>query len=116
LFTLLPLVSLEGLGHDVITAAQIDQAAATDMHLLNIAHQQGRIFVTQDRDFDELVFVQDLGAGVIYLRVLPSTQVATYAELNRGLGLYAEDVLITPFVVVEPGRHCLRRHPRQASD
>ncbi len=33
----------------------------------------GKIFVTRDRDFGSPVFVEELGKGVIYLRILPST-------------------------------------------
>ena len=65
---------LSGLGHDVVTAAQLGLAQAADAELLRVAQEQGRIFVTRDRDFGGLVFVQGGGAGVIYLRMMPSTQ------------------------------------------
>ncbi len=48
---------LQGLGHDVVPVAQIGLAQADDADLLRIAGQQGRIFVTRDRDFGGLVFV-----------------------------------------------------------
>ncbi|HKS40850.1 MAG TPA: DUF5615 family PIN-like protein [Blastocatellia bacterium] len=60
-------------GHDVITAAEIGCSQATDSELLNFAQEQERIFVTRDRDFGGLVYLKKIGAGVIYLRVLPST-------------------------------------------
>jgi len=62
------------LGHDVVTAAQLGLAQADDLELLRVAQAQGRIFVTRDRDFGGLVFVLGSGAGVIYLRILPSPQ------------------------------------------
>ncbi|MFQ6057315.1 MAG: DUF5615 family PIN-like protein, partial [Anaerolineae bacterium] len=77
--------------------------------LLRIAQEQGRIFVTRDRDFGRLVFVKDLGAGVIYLRILPSTQNAVHQELERVLKSYSEEELRRAFVVVEPGRHRFRK-------
>lgn len=100
---------LSGLGHDVVPAAQLGLARAQDSELLRLAQQQGRIFVTRDRDFGGLVFVEGRGPGVIYLRILPSTQNATHAELERVLSLYTEPELYGSFVVVEPGRHRMRR-------
>jgi predicted nuclease of predicted toxin-antitoxin system len=64
---------LRGLGHDVLTAAEMGMSKAKDFQLLRTAHDQGRIFVTRDRDFGALVCVQASGPGVIYLRILPST-------------------------------------------
>jgi predicted nuclease of predicted toxin-antitoxin system len=100
---------LSGLGHDVVPAAQLGMAQAEDAELLRVAHEQGRIFVTRDRDFGALVFVQGSGPGVIYLRMLPSTQNAVHAEFERVLTLYSEQELQASFVVIEPGRHRIRK-------
>ena len=100
---------LADLGHDVVPVAKIGLSQAVDSDLLKIAREQDRIFVSRDRDFGGLVFLQDLGAGVIYLRVLPSTQNAVYQELARVLKEHTEDELRQAFVVVEPGRHRFRR-------
>jgi len=103
---------LEDLGHDVVTAAEIGCSCAADLELLNIAQKQNRIFVTRDRDFGGLVFVRNLGAGVIYLRILPSTLDVGHKELERVLTSYSEDEIKKAFVVVEPGRHRFRRISR----
>jgi predicted nuclease of predicted toxin-antitoxin system len=100
---------LSGLGHDVVRAAELDLAQAEDAELLRVAHEQGQILMTRDRDFGGLVFVQGGGPGVVYLRILPSTQNAVHAELERVLTLYSEQELQGSFVVVEPGRHRIRR-------
>ncbi len=100
---------LSGLGHDVVTANQLGLAQAEDRELLRAAHQQGRILVTRDRDFGGLVFFQGAGSGVIYLRILPSTLNAVHAEFERILILYSEQELQGSFVVIEPGRHRMRR-------
>ena len=102
---------LRGLGHDVVTASDLGMAQADDVDLLAAAQQQGRIFVTRDRDYGSLVFVQGNAPGVIYLRILPSTRDAVHAELERVLTLYPEAELQTAFVVVEPGRHRIRKPP-----
>jgi predicted nuclease of predicted toxin-antitoxin system len=100
---------LRGLGHDVATAAERGLSRAADADLLAVAQADGRVFVTRDRDYGGLVFLRALGSGVLYLRVLPSTLAAVHAELGRVLGLYGEAELRGWFVVVEPGRHRIRR-------
>jgi predicted nuclease of predicted toxin-antitoxin system len=100
---------LIGLGHNVVTVAKVGLSRSSDYDLLEIAHEQTRIFVTRDRDFGGLVFVQGLGAGVIYLRMMPSTQATTHQELARVLKEHSETDLTQAFVVVEPGRHRFRK-------
>ena len=84
-------------------------SGAKDVELLRTAHDQGRIFLTRDRDFGALVFVQASGPGVIYLRILPSTQQAVHTEFGRVLTLYNESQLQSSFVVIEPGMHRIRK-------
>jgi len=100
---------LRGLGHDVTTAVERGMSQSKDADLLRVAQAEGRVFVTRDRDFGGLVFVQALGAGVLYLRVLPSTLQAVHAELGRVLTIYDEEELRDAFVVVEPSRHRVRK-------
>jgi predicted nuclease of predicted toxin-antitoxin system len=104
------------LGHDIVPVAKIGLSRASDSGLLNTAHEQNRILVTRDRDFGGLVFVGGLGAGVIYLRILPSTQSAVHAEIERVLESYTEEELRTAFVVTEPGRHRFRKLPDRHGD
>jgi len=42
---------LSDLGHDVVPVAQVGLSQADDQDLLRMAQEQGRIFVTRDRDF-----------------------------------------------------------------
>jgi len=74
---------LSNLGHAVVPVFQIGLSQADDEDLLKAAQEQSRIFMTRDRDFGSLVFVKVLGAGVIYLRMLPSTQNAVHNELRK---------------------------------
>jgi len=94
---------LSGLGHDVVTVASIGYAQADDSDLLHLAQEEERIFVTRDRDFGGLVFVRGMRVGVVYLRMLPSTQNSVHDELRRVLETYSEGELMKAFVVVEPG-------------
>ncbi len=100
---------LGNLGHDVVPVAQIGLSRADDEDLLKTAKEQDRIFITRDRDFGNLVFVKDLKAGILYLRMLPSTQNAVHAELEKVLRTYTEDELMKAFIVVEPDGHRFRR-------
>lgn len=102
---------LSKLGHDVVPVAQIGLSQAKDSDLLEQAKEQKRIFVTRDRDFGGLVFVRGWSGGVIYLRVLPSTQNAVHQELQQVLRSYSEDEIKRAFIVVEPGRHRYRKIP-----
>lgn len=100
---------LADLGHDVVLAAEIGTAEAHDEDLLKKAQEQGRIFVTRDRDFGHLVFVQGLGTGVLYLRILPSNINGVHAELERVLKTHSEEALRKAFVVIEPAVHRFRK-------
>jgi predicted nuclease of predicted toxin-antitoxin system len=100
---------LKSLGHYAVTASELGLAKASDETLLKIAAEQKRILVTRDRDYGALVFLKLIGAGVLYLRVLPSTQDAVHAELAKVLGQYSEHELAAAFVVIEPAGHRIRR-------
>jgi predicted nuclease of predicted toxin-antitoxin system len=100
---------LRELGHDVVTAADLGLSRAPDTDLLIRATQDGRIFVTRDKDFGGLVFVERLGKGVIYLRIAPSTVQSTHAQLKLVLETHSEAEMSGAFVVVEPGQHRFRK-------
>ena len=102
---------LSDLGHDLVPVAQIGLSQADDEELLQVAQKQSRLFVTRDRDFGNLVFVRRLGAGVLYLRMLPSTQNAVHNELERILNTYGEEELARAFVVIKPDGHRIRWLP-----
>jgi predicted nuclease of predicted toxin-antitoxin system len=96
-------------GHDVIQCSELGLSRAADEVILARSKEEGRILVTRDRDFGTLVFAKQIVAGVIYLRILPSTLNAVHAELNHVLMSYDELQLSKSFVVVEPGGHRIRR-------
>lgn len=100
---------LKALGHDAVPVADIGLSKAADETLLKVAQEQKRILVTRDRDYGSLVFLKSLGAGVLYLRMLPNTQDAVHAELTSVLGLYSQEELGKAFVVIEAAGHRIRR-------
>ncbi len=50
--------------------------------MTKLAQEQRGIFVTRDRDFGNLVFVKFIETGVLYLRMIPSTQIEVHRELD----------------------------------
>jgi predicted nuclease of predicted toxin-antitoxin system len=100
---------LRDLGHDVVTAADLNLSRSSDRGLLMRPAEEKRLFVTRDKDFGGLVFVERLSRGVLYLRISPETLAATHEEFKRVLSTYSETELAVAFVVVEPGRHRFRR-------
>jgi predicted nuclease of predicted toxin-antitoxin system len=99
---------LQQLGHDVVTVAAIRLGRADDVELLAVATREQRIFVTRDRHFGGLVFLQRQRCGVTYLRVQPSSVKSVHVELDKVLSRYTQEQLRNAFVVVEPGRHRFR--------
>lgn len=73
---------LSGLGHEIVPVARIGLAQADDEDLLREAQNQNRLSVTRDRHYGGLVFLNAQGSGVLYLRVLPSTQNSVHQELE----------------------------------
>ncbi len=96
-------------GHDVVRVAELGLATASDVENLAKAEELGRIFVTRDRDFGNLVFVRQLKGGVLYLRMLLSNRLAVHEQLAKVLNSYEETDLVNAFIVVEAGRHRFRK-------
>jgi predicted nuclease of predicted toxin-antitoxin system len=100
---------LRELGHDVQTASEVGLARAADSELLSRASQEQRIMITRDKDYGGLVFVNQLGAGVILLRFTPQTLQSVHARLKLILRTYSREQLSDSFVVIEPGQHRFRK-------
>lgn len=68
---------LRNLGHDATRIGADYPAGISDLQVLALAQSEGRILITDDRDFGELVFrSKQSHAGVIYLRL------GSYADLS----------------------------------
>lgn len=108
----IPLESVRRLrkaGHDVLAVSE-SLPGARDTEVLTRAHQEGRIVLTFDRDYGELIYRRGLPApfGVVYLRFIPASpaQVAeVLAELQEVSGL----TLAGRYTVVDPER--IRQRP-----
>ena len=61
-------------GHDAIRVGGAYAAGLADDVVLMLAHAEGRVLITDDRDFGELVFRQRMPhVGVIFLRLSPDS-------------------------------------------
>lgn len=92
---------LKTLGHDVKTITIDFQRALPDKDVLAIAKREKRILITNDRDFGELIFRQNLShAGVILFRLGEESLETKKTALNTVLTKYAHE--LRHFIVVTP--------------
>lgn len=99
-------------GHDAVRIGRDYPHGLPDEEVLAIARREGRILITNDRDFGELVFKRGhLHTGVIYLR-LPTYHLPTVQEaVARVLSEHAQE--LDQFLVVTPrGVRVRRSRPR----
>lgn len=90
-------------GHDVV--AVIDVApGADDAAVIDMAVLEQRLFLTEDRDFGQLVYATAMPtAGVMLLR-FPSAPRANLPALVADAVAKHGERLVGRFVVLEPGR------------
>jgi len=100
---------LRQLGHNVVRAAELGLSRAPDSELLSRSAQERRLLVTRDKDYGSLVFTEQLGQGVIFLRMSPATVKAVHSQLECVLRSHSEAELSGAFVVVEPGQYRFRK-------
>lgn len=95
--------SLRLAGCDVMSVSET-RAGASDHEVLAAAEREGRILITEDRDFGELVVRQRLGVrGVILLELDRLSNVAEAALVTDVATAHA-DKLAGNLLVIEPGR------------
>ena len=98
--------ALAELGHDAIFAADIDPKAS-DETLLAQSVEQGRILVTEDKDFGELVFVFGLPhAGIIRFAELEASEEASAMEYL--INNHAAEMQAGAMIVITPNQIRIR--------
>jgi predicted nuclease of predicted toxin-antitoxin system len=100
---------LRALGHDATRIATDYPAGLPDEEVLSIAYGEGRVLITDDRDFGELVFrLKRPHAGVIYLRLGEYAELSTKIErVDYVLAYYGRQ--LDQFLVVSPANVRVRR-------
>ena len=90
-------------GYDVLAVSEVMQRS-DDRELIEQAHRESRILLTEDKDFGWLVYVSHAdSAGVVLIRFPGDARrslAKTIRQLVGGQGLG----LARAFVVAEPGR------------
>jgi predicted nuclease of predicted toxin-antitoxin system len=95
--------ALRAAGHDVMSVVEI-APGADDEFIIGIAMREARIFVTEDRDFGQLIYAAARPApGVILLRFPSNARTRLPATVVEMVAQYGEK-LAQRFVVVQPGR------------
>lgn len=104
--------ALRSAGYDVLAIAEI-APRTQDPEVIGLAVRYGRVLLTEDKDFGQLVYAElRESSGVILIRfpasereALPAAVLATVTEL--------EDRLIGAFVVITPRRVRIGRGPKK---
>lgn len=93
----IPLPSVFGIregGWDIVSVTE-EASGSSDEKVLDQAHRQGRIVLTFDRDYGELIFKQkaSIPAGVVYFRFDPDypREVGEIILLLLGKGMIFEN-------------------------
>jgi len=90
-------------GHDVISVVEAKPSAPDD-EILNVAEADGRILITGDRDFGEMVVRQRFELrGVLLLELDRLTNAMRADTVAQVVSAHAER-LVGNLVVIEPGR------------
>ena len=111
---------LPGAGHDALSVRDT-VPGITDTEVLRLAHDEGRLPLTEDKDFGELVFWTRMPVpGVVLLRIDPRQVEARWTRLAAAIAQFS-DAFLGRYVVVEEKRsrsrpllRSLLHHPRLA--
>ena len=102
--------ALRSSGHDVLAVSEF-APRAEDPDVINLSVREGRILLTEDKDFGQLVYAHGLESiGVIFLRFPSHVRKQIARDLTRMVKKEG-DQLIGSFVVVQPGRIRIGRKP-----
>ncbi len=101
-----PLASVDYLsaaGFDIISLTRLSPGI-DDKAVLQMAREQGRILITFDRDYGELIYRQglDVPFSVIYMRFVPSSPTEP-AEILESLFAKSESIFTGSFIVLDRG-------------
>lgn len=102
--------ALRAAGHDVVAVVEISPRAEDDT-VIDLAAHEGRILLTEDKDFGQLVYASGHATGGVMLFRFPARARATLSSTVVELVGQQGEQLIGRFVVVQPGRIRIGRSP-----
>jgi predicted nuclease of predicted toxin-antitoxin system len=95
--------ALRAAGHDVLAVIETAPGASDEV-VIDMAARENRVFLTEDRDFGQLVYAATKSTpGVILLR-FPSSRRTQLPGVILALIEQHSEKLANHFVVVQPGR------------
>jgi len=99
-----PLVArMREAGHDVAYVMEL-APGATDAEVTARAFEEGRLLLTEDKDFGELVFHhREKVSGVVSLRTAPQDNSLKWKRLDIAIGKFGE-TLFGRYTVIEEAR------------
>lgn len=100
-------------GHDVVHVRDVGLSAAPDQEILEYADAQGRVIISGDTDFGELLALGDAtGPSLVLLRRQQGRRAAEVAALVlANLDVIADDLDAGAVVVFDEDRLRIRRLP-----
>ncbi len=100
-------ILLRDAGFDVSYFAEFDQGTDDEV-ILEVANKEGRILITRDKDFGELVWrLKMVHAGIILVRAEGLSSMAR-AKLVLNFIYANTNLLADHFIVVQPGTSRIR--------
>lgn len=103
--------ALRTAGYDVYAVSEVMQRS-DDLVLVEQAHREQRILLTEDKDFGQLVFASHIDTtGVILIR-FPGKTRQTLAQVITRVVQEQGEQLFGAFVVLQPGYTRISRTPR----
>jgi predicted nuclease of predicted toxin-antitoxin system len=100
---------LQQAGHDAVAVLDVGLGGADDAVVRQFAVEHGRILVTLDADFGNILrFPLDRSPGIIWLRPWPPSEAVIETLLDGTLRQLAETDMTGKLVVAEPGRIRIR--------
>jgi predicted nuclease of predicted toxin-antitoxin system len=101
---------LRAKGYEVLAVGEV-AIRSVDRELIDQAHREKRVLITEDKDFGWLVFASHADtAGVILIR-FPGNARSQLAKIITNLVKERGEEIIKAFVVVQPGQIRISRPP-----
>ena len=98
------------LGHDLVTAEERDLSSADDEVVLAQAVSEGRVFLTRDMDFSNiLLYPPARYLGILVLKITPETIDAVHRTLATALSYFTQESIRQALVIVDRNKFRERR-------
>ena len=103
-------IELRSEGHDAIAVLEVGLSGASDEQILRFAVENGRILVTLDADFANVIrFPPERTLGVVRLKVHPATEERIRESLRRALLFLRNIDIVGRLAVVDDDKIRIRR-------